>query len=136
MAVEIRGEYTGELKVRVTHGPSGAVFQTEAPVDNGGTGGSFSPTDLVATALGSCMLTLIGIVAKRDGLDVRGATVRVEKHMNAEPRRIGSLPVEIHLPAGLAAASRQKLENAAHSCPVRKSLAAEIDVPVRFVYPD
>lgn len=135
MAVEIRGEYLGDLRVGVTHGPSGTEFTTEAPVDNGGTGGSFSPTDLVATALGSCMMTIMGIVAKRDALDLRGATVRVEKHMSADaPRRIVRLPVVFTLPSSLGPDARTKLENAANACPVKKSLAAEVEVPVEFRY--
>lgn len=134
MAVEIRGEYLGDLKVRMTHGPSGATVLTEAPVDNGGTGGSFSPTDLVATGLASCMLTIIGIVAKRDGIDIRGASVRVEKHMVSDPRRIGRLPVAIRLPARLTSVERTKLENAAHGCPAHRSIHATIDAPIAFEY--
>lgn len=136
MAVEIRGVYEGDLKVEVTHGPSSATLRTEAPVDNGGTGGSFSPTDLVASALGTCMMTIMGIVAKRDGIDLRGVTVRVEKHMNAEPRRIGRLPVTFEMPRGLGPDQRRKLENAARTCPVHRSLSADIEIPIDFRYPD
>ncbi len=137
MAVEIRGEYGGELKVSVVHGPSGATFGTEAPADNGGRGESFSPTDLVATALGACMLTTMGIVARRDRIPLEGATFRVEKHMSdAPPRRIARLPIMIRMPAGLDSAARQKLENAAHACPVKRSLSADVEVLVEFRYPD
>lgn len=137
MAVEIQGKYEGDLKVRVEHGPSRSVFATEAPVDNGGTGGSFSPTDLVATALGSCMMTIMGIVAKRDGIPLGGATFRVEKHMSAEaPRRIARLPIVFRMPGGLTGDQRQKLEAAAMACPVKRSIHPEIDVAVEFAYPD
>lgn len=134
MAVEITGRYTGHLKTELTHGPSGAVLPTAAPVDNQGDGSSFSPTDLVAAALASCMVTTLAIVAERDGIDLSGVSFRVEKHMAGDPRRIAGLPVEIHLPADLPAAERAKLERAAHTCPVHRSLLPEIDKEVRFVY--
>ena len=134
MAVEITGRYLDPLKVELTHGPSGAKLTTAAPVDNEGDGSSFSPTDMVAAALGACMLTIIGILAKRDGLDLAGSHFRVEKHMQSDPRRIGALPIEIHLPAHLKPSERAKLERGALTCPVHKSLLPEIDKPVRFVY--
>jgi putative redox protein len=134
VAVEITGRYTGHLKTELTHGPSGAILPTAAPVDNQGDGSSFSPTDLVAAALASCMVTTLAIVAERDGIDLSGVTFRVEKHMAGEPRRIAALPVVIHLPAGLQPAERAKLERAAHTCPVHRSLIPEIDKEVRFVY--
>jgi uncharacterized OsmC-like protein len=134
MAVEITGRYTGNLKTELTHGPSGAVLPTAAPVDNQGDGSSFSPTDLVAAALASCMVTTMAIVAQRDGVDLSGVTFRVEKHMAGEPRRIAKLPVVIHLPADLAPAARLKLERAAHTCPVHRSLLPEVEKDVQFVY--
>ncbi len=136
MAVTITGKYLGELKVELTHEPSGAVIRTAAPVDNQGDGSSFSPTDLVAAALGTCMVTVMGIVAARDGVDLRGLTFSLEKHMQANPRRIGRIPVRIHMPAGLDAEQRKKLERTALACPVHHSLLPEIDKPVEFVYPD
>jgi putative redox protein len=134
MAVEITGRYTGNLKTELTHGPSGAVLATAAPVDNLGDGSSFSPTDLVAAALASCMVTTLAIVAQRDGVDLSGVTFKVEKHMAGDPRRIASLPVVIHLPADLAPAERLKLERAAHTCPVHRSLLPEVEKDVQFVY--
>jgi putative redox protein len=134
VAVEITGRYTGQLKTELTHGPSGVVLRTAAPVDNQGDGSSFSPTDLAAAALASCMVTTLAIVAERDGIDLAGVSFRVEKHMAGEPRRIARLPVEIHLPASLPPAERQKLERAAHTCPVHRSLVPEIEKDVRFVY--
>ncbi len=133
MAVEIRISYQGALRCHARHGPSGTELHTDAPVDNQGRGQSFSPTDLVATALGSCMLTIMGIVAERHGIDLRGTTVCVEKHMVADPeRRIGSLPVTIRVPQRLAAADRARLEAAALGCPVHRSLGDGVERPVHF----
>jgi uncharacterized OsmC-like protein len=136
MSVEITGRYLGDLKVELSHGPSGVVIRTAAPVDNQGDGSSFSPTDLAAASLGACMLTLIGIVAKRDGLDLTGLSFRLEKHMASNPRRIGAVPVTIQMPAGLTPDQRKKLEAAALTCPVHKSLSEEVEKPVQFVYAD
>ena len=134
MAVEITGRYTGNLKMELTHGPSGAHLKTAAPVDNRGDGSSFSPTDLVAAALGSCMITTMAIVAEREGIDFTTATFRVEKHMQNDPRRIGALPVVLHLPASLTPDQRTKLERAAHTCPVHRSLLPDVEKKVEFVY--
>jgi putative redox protein len=135
--VEIEVEYTGGLRCRSRHGPSGATLSTDAPKDNEGRGESFSPTDLVATALVTCMLTVMGIVARRNGWKLDGARARVEKHMVADPlRRVGRLPVRIEMPAGLPAQARPVLEKAALTCPVHLSVNPGIDRPVTFVYPD
>ncbi len=136
MAVEITGKYIGNLKTEMIHGPSGATLRTAAPVDNKGDGSSFSPTDLVAAALGSCMVTTMGIVAERDGIAAEEFTFRIEKHMANDPRRIGAIPVEIHMPKGLSPDQRTKLERAAHHCPVHRTLLPEVDKTVTFVYPD
>lgn len=131
--VEIAVEYQGGLRCRAVHGPSGAVLLTDAPVDNHGRGESFSPTDLVATALGTCMLTTMAIVARRHGWDLTGASVSVEKQMVADPvRRIGRLVVVIAVPAELDDQARTTLERTAHTCPVQKSLAPTTEVPVTF----
>ena len=136
VAVEITGRYIGHLKTELTHGPSGTVIRTAAPVDNQGDGSSFSPTDLAAASLGACMMTLIAIVGERDGLDLTGLSFRLEKHMASNPRRIGAIPVTVQMPAGLTPEQRKKLENAALTCPVHKSLSEGIDRPVEFVYAD
>ncbi len=136
MAVEITGKYIGNLRTELTHGPSGTVIRTAAPVDNQGDGSSFSPTDLAAASLGACMLTLLAIVGQREGIDLTGVSFRLEKHMSAKPRRIGSVPVTIQMPAGLTPEQKQKLENAVLTCPVHRSLAEEIEKPVEFVYAD
>jgi putative redox protein len=131
--VEIAIEYLGELRCQATHGPSGTKMVTDAPTDNMGRGESFSPNDLVATALGTCMLTIMGIVAQRDGIDLAGTRVKVTKEMAATPvRRIGRLTVEFHVPARLSEADQIKLQKAALTCPVHKSLHPEIDIPIDF----
>ena len=136
MAVEITGTYTGGLKLRLHHGPSGMEITTAAPVDNHGDGSSFSPTDLCAASLGACMLTVMGIVAERDGISFDGVSFRLEKHMRADPRRIDAIPVTIQMPAGLTSEQRKKLEHTALTCPVHRSLLPEITREVQFVYPD
>ncbi|MFM7161265.1 MAG: OsmC family protein [Planctomycetaceae bacterium] len=139
MAVEVDVLYQGELRCRATHGPSGDQLTTDAPVDNHGKGESFSPTDLVATALGACSLTIMGIVAQRNGLDIEGATAHVTKEMATQPvRRIGALKVTITIPAEkaakLSADDRKKLQEGALHCPVHKSLHPDIAAPIEFVY--
>jgi putative redox protein len=130
--VEIQVLYEGDLHTRCVHGPSGSVLETDAPKDNEGRGERFSPTDLLATALGSCMLTVMGILARRRGWDVTGARARVEKHMATAPvRRIGRVVLEFQMPP-LPEEARGPLERAAHSCPVHKSLHPEVEVDVRF----
>ena len=131
--VEIEIAYEGRLRCRAVHGPSGAVLATDAPKDNMGQGESFSPTDLVATALGTCMLTIMGIVAQRHGIDLEGTTVTVGKEMVATPtRRIGRLTVDIRVPRAVSPEQQLLLENAAHTCPVHKSLHPDIETPVTF----
>ncbi|QDV87553.1 OsmC family protein [Planctomycetes bacterium TBK1r] len=137
MAVEIHGVYTGQLGCTATHGPSGKTLTTDAPLDNGGKGESFSPTDLVATALGSCVLTILGLVAERHELDLTGAEVTVTKEMIQQPvRRIGGLRTVVTLPAGSVndAAMRTRLETAARKCPVHQSIHPDIDAPIEFIY--
>jgi len=134
--VDIYVEYKGDLQCRAEHGPSGAVLVTDAPVDNHGLGGSFSATDLVATGLGTCIATVMGILAKKRGYQLEGMRVHVKKKMtSAPPRRIAELAVEITLPtrATLSVAdARAELELVAEQCPVRLSLLDAIAVPIRF----
>ncbi len=134
--IEIEAVYEGNLHCRVTHGPSGQQFTTDAPKDNQGEGASFSPTDLVAVSLGSCMLTTMGIVAKRHAIDLAGTRAHVIKEMVSQPlRRIGRLSVTITFPRRHDEAQRTLLERTAMACPVHHSLHPEIEVPLRFVYP-
>jgi putative redox protein len=131
--VEIQIGYEGDLRCRATHGPSGSTLATDAPADNMGRGEAFSPTDLVATALGTCMITTMGIVAQRNSIDLRNATARVTKEMTTTgPRRIARLAVTIHIPGEFTDEQKQKLQNAAMTCPVHKSLHPDVAAPVEF----
>ena len=127
--------YQGELRCRATHGPSGGQLVTDAPVDNHGKGESFSPTDLVATALGTCMLTIMGIFAQRHEIDLRGTTVTVQKEMTAvPPRRIARLTTEMRIPLPPEHPQRAAIERAALTCPVHQSLHPDVEKPVNFVW--
>ena len=133
--VQINVSYEGQLRCVAKHGPSGNTLFTDAPADNMGKGEAFSPTDLVATALATCVLTTMGIVAKRHNLDMDGATASVTKEMVSTPlRRIGRLAMTVRMPKKLAPEDRQRLENAAHTCPVHKSLHPEVDSPITFTW--
>jgi len=131
--VTIHIDYKGELRCSASHQPSGATVLTDAPVDNQGRGASFSPTDLVATALGSCMATIMAITAERHDFDLVGTTVVVEKHMVTSPeRRIGKLETVITVPGETSPQLRTILERAAYACPVHKSLHPDVAIPVTF----
>jgi putative redox protein len=131
--VKLTTTYEGGLRCRATHGPSGTTLVTDAPADNHGRGESFSPTDLVSTAVGACMLTIIGIVAERHGIDVAGMTAETEKVMSdAPPRRIASLRTVVTIPQPADHPRRQALEQAALACPVHQSIHPDIDAGVEF----
>src|SRR6267143_3653633 len=133
--VNICIEYTGDLHCDAVHGPSHAKIATDAPTDNKGKGEAFSPTDLVATALGTCMSTIMGMKAEELGLDLRGMTVSVEKEMSKDaPRRIVGLPSEVHIPLPADSPQRDILEQTALNCPVHKSLPPEINRPTKFFW--
>jgi putative redox protein len=135
VAVTIDVEYLGDLRCEAVHAPSGSRLVTEAPVDNGGKGEAFSPTDLAATALGTCLVTIMGIAANRHGWDLSGTRVRVVKEMASLPtRRVGALTATIAVPAGRVreAADRLLLERAADTCPVRQSLHPDVKVTMVF----
>jgi putative redox protein len=135
MSVKISCEYLGDLRVRATHGPSGNVLLTDAPVDNHGKGEAFSPSDLAATAVASCILTILGIQAKSLGADFRGARVEVDKHMTTTPpRRIARLDVRIAMPAGVAEDVRPRLMRAAEACPVKQSLHPDIEIGLEWTW--
>ena len=136
MGVEISAVYQGDLRCVVTHGPSGSSFETDAPVDNQGKGERFSPTDLVATGLATCIMTTIGIVAARKGWDVSGMRARVTKEMSSSPpRRIARLPVDLWMARDLPPEARQQVENTARACPVHKSIHPDIEAPVTIHWP-
>jgi len=133
--VQINVSYDGQLRCTATHGPSGNTLITDAPADNMGKGESFSPTDLVATALATCVLTTMGIVAQRHNLDMAGATASVTKEMVTTPiRRIGRLALSVRVPRKLSPDDQQRLENAAHTCPVHKSLSPDVEKPISFTW--
>jgi putative redox protein len=135
--VDIFMRYDGELHCQARHAPSSSTLATDAPVDNQGKGTSFSPTDLVATALGTCMLTTMGIVARKQGWNIDGIELQVSKQMTKEPpRKIARLPAKFTVPKQVAnaldAAARGQLEHTAKTCPVALSISDTIEVPVSF----
>jgi putative redox protein len=133
--IQISIDYLGGLRCEATHGPSQNKFITDAPVDNHGKGESFSPTDLVATALGVCMATVMGIFAEKHEIDLRGMKVTVLKEMTQVPvRRIARLTVELIVPLPPTHPHRTALERAALTCPVYESLHPEMEKPVNFVW--
>jgi putative redox protein len=134
--VQFEVTYRGGLRCGAVHAPSGTELVTDAPVDNHGKGESFSPTDLVATALGTCIPTIMGIVAEREKIDLTGIRITVQKEMSeAPPRRIAKLTTRILMPGGLTVQQKAKLEKAAHSCPVHQTLQGNVEMPIEFVYP-
>lgn len=129
--------YEGDLHCLLKHGPSGNQIVTDAPVDNQGKGAAFSPTDLTAASLGSCILTTMAIAALKSNINMNGATADVEKEMVTEPvRRIGKISVRIMMPRGIPADKREFLEKIAHNCPVHKSLSPDVLTPLDIQYPD
>jgi putative redox protein len=127
-------QYRGELRTSATHLQSNTTIETDAPLDNQGKAERFSPTDLVATALGSCMLTIMGIKARDMGIDLTNVKIDIQKHMKTDPRRIGGVDVTFHFPDHLQLDEKQRtiLQNAALTCPVAKSLHPDIDQNVQF----
>ena len=136
MGVEMQLTSQPQFKARLTHGPSGTQIQTEAPKDNGGTGGSFSPTDLVGAALASCAVTTMALAASRENVPWGLATAKVEKIMTPPPRRIGQLALEITMPRELPASQRARFEQIGRECPVARSLHPDLQVPMTFRYPE
>lgn len=126
--------YEGNLRTVCTHLRSGNMVETDAPVDNNGKGERFSPSDLVATALGSCMLTIMGMRAREMDVDLTGVKIEVEKIMKADPRRISGINLTFHFPESLQLDEKQRtiLERAAHTCPVIYSINPDIAVNVNF----
>jgi uncharacterized OsmC-like protein len=127
-------EYKGNLRTEAVHLESGTKIITDAPKDNHGNGESFSPTDLLATSLSACMLSIMGIVARRDSISIDGLKTEVTKVMYNEPRRVGEIHVKLFMPKGLAEKEKKILENAAFTCPVAKSLHPDIIQKIDFIY--
>ena len=126
--------YQKGLRTTCTHVKSGSAFITVAPPDNHGKGEAFSPTDLTATSLATCMLTVMGIYAERNNISLDGAKAEVTKFMANDPRRIVKAKVELFMPAGIPQTERKQLEDIAINCPVAKSLHPEIEQEVIFHY--
>ncbi len=135
--VTIEMDYEGQLRCTARHQPSGGKISTDAPVDNQGRGESFSPTDLVATALVTCMATIMGIAARERGVDLAGLRMVVKKEMAPDlPRRIGALYVVIEVPLAAGHPERKVLENAALTCPVQQSIHPDIAVKIDWRWQD
>ena len=132
--VQIDVTYDGSLRCSATHGPSGNTLLTDAPTDNHGLGETFSPTDLVATGLGTCVVTIMGIYADKHDIDISGTTVSVEKEMDGPPRHISHLSVQVRVPHSFDERTQKALRNVARGCPVAQSLGPDttIDLSVDF----
>lgn len=126
--------YHGDLRTEATHLQSKTSIETDAPTDNQGKGDRFSPTDLLATSLGSCMMSIMGIKARDMNVDLRGVTIDIQKHMKADPRRVSGVDVTFHFPKELVLDDKEKmiLKNAALTCPVAKSIHPDIEQNVVF----
>lgn len=128
-------EYLGGLRTKCTHIKSGSIIETDAPVDNNGKGETFSPTDLVATAYGSCMLTIIGIYCQSRGLEFENGVVNVTKSMASAPRRIDCLELEIDLSGNSWSSEDEKgIERAANACPVAKSVDQGMNIKMTYKF--
>ncbi len=128
-------EYLGELRTEATHLPSGNQIITDAPIDNHGKGEAFSPTDLMATSLATCMITIMGIKLAGSGKDIKGTTAEVSKVMYSEPRRIGEIHIILNVPDdNFSEKEKQILTNAAYACPVAKSLHPDIKQVIEIVF--
>ena len=134
MSVKMSGTYLGDKKVELTHDQSGTKIISAAPLDNNGDGSSFSPTDLLTISFPSCVLTIMSIAAEQKDFSIAGAHFTVEKHMIAEPRRLGKLKVEFILPESLTDREKAICEGAVTSCPVHGSLHPDIEIDVQFNY--
>jgi putative redox protein len=127
--------YNGELRTNCIHILSQSSFETDAPVDNNGKGERFSPTDLLATSLAACMITVMGIKARSLGFDLNGVTIDVEKLMKADPRRVGGINLTFHIPESLKKLEdkqKQILKNTGETCPVFKSIHPDIEVAINW----
>lgn len=126
--------YKGELRTEAEHLYSHNIIETDAPLDNQGKAERFSPTDLMATSLGSCMLTIMGIKARDIQIDLTGVKIEIQKHMKSDPRRVGAIDVTFQFPSNLQLDEKQKaiMKNAALTCPVAKSIHPDIEQNVVF----
>ena len=132
MSFKINAEYIGDDRVELTHGLSGNKMRTDLPPDNGGKGRTFSPTDLTAASVASCVLTIMAKLAQREGIKFEGASIEIEKHMQENPRRIARLSGTVTLPGGITALQREKLLACMKACPVSRSLHPDIKLEFEF----
>mgnify|MGYP001360250753 FL=1 len=128
-------KYSGELRTHSVHTQSGETYITDAPTDNEGKGEAFSPTDIVATSLANCMMTIMGIVSKRKGLIIEGTEAKIDKFMGTDPRRITEIKIDFYFPVNFSEDERKLLEKSALNCPVAKSLSADLKQNIEFHYP-
>ena len=126
--------YSGNLRTKSQHLQSGDTITTDAPLDNEGTGQGFSPTDLAATSLANCMMTVMGIIANRHNINIEGTRADVDKFMDVDPRRIVEIKIDFYFPTGYDAATKKLLEQAALDCPVANSLSESISQNIHFNY--
>lgn len=132
----MRTQYLGNLRTEIEHIQSGNRITTDAPLDNNGKGEFFSPTDMFASSLGSCMLTIIGIAANTHGFSIDGTTLEIEKIMAANPRRVAEIKIEVHFPKDANYTDKQKriIEAAAKTCPVANSLHPDVIKNITYIY--
>ena len=128
-------KYKGNLRTTATHLDSGSEICTDAPKDNHGLGETFSPTDMVCTALASCILTIMAIAVEKNGEDIKGAKAMVKKTMGINPRRISKIDIELTFPRDYDERTKVILERAAHNCPVHHTLSDEVEKNINFIYP-
>ena len=128
-------KYSGELRTHSVHTQSGETYITDAPRDNEGKGEAFSPTDIVATSLANCMMTIMGIVSKRKGLIIEGTEAKIDKFMGTDPRRITEIKIDFYFPVNFSEDERKLLEKSALNCPVAKSLSSDLKQNIEFHYP-
>ena len=126
--------YKNNLRTEAEHISSGEKIITDAPIDNNGKGEAFSPTDLVASALGSCMITIMAIAAEKHGIDISRTNALVKKEMSSDPRRINEIIIDINMDKNIEVKDRKRLEKAALACPVHKSLHPDIKKKIQFFY--
>jgi uncharacterized OsmC-like protein len=132
---KINVSYLGSLRTKATHLQSGNEIITDAPLDNNGKGEAFSPTDLLATAYVNCMITIIGIYCNQRDIKFDNCTAEIEKHMTDGPRRIGQLDINLHIKdTNWDDKQKKKIESAAMSCPVAKSISSDIKININFIY--
>ncbi|MDD4701952.1 MAG: OsmC family protein [Desulfovibrio sp.] len=133
----VSARYLGDLRMECVHNQSGTKIITDAPSDNQGKGESFSPTDLCATALGTCAMTIIAIYGNNHGVDVTGAEVEITKTMSADPRRIGKIEVVFKMPARpYSQKEKTSIERCAYSCPVHLTLHPDVEQVFTFIWQD